>query len=83
MSGGLQVESSTNESGLLLSSFVSTPVAERAHVAQLVEHVLGKDEVTSSILVVGSRGNSEARNPKFENQDADFGFRVLDFGFGS
>ncbi len=27
-----------------------------AHVAQLVEHVLGKDEVTSSILVVGSRG---------------------------
>ena len=26
-----------------------------AHVAQLVERVLGKDEVTSSILVVGSR----------------------------
>ncbi len=26
----------------------------RAHLAQLVEHVLGKDEVTSSILVVGS-----------------------------
>ena len=26
-----------------------------AHVAQLVEHILGKDEVTSSILVVGSR----------------------------
>jgi hypothetical protein len=25
-----------------------------AHLAQLVEHVLGKDEVTSSILVVGS-----------------------------
>ena len=25
-----------------------------AHVAQLVEHILGKDEVTSSILVVGS-----------------------------
>ena len=25
-----------------------------AHVAQLVEHVLGKDEVTSSSLVVGS-----------------------------
>ncbi len=24
-----------------------------AHVAQLVEHILGKDEVTSSILVVG------------------------------
>ena len=26
-----------------------------AHVAQMVERVLGKDEVTSSILVVGSR----------------------------
>jgi hypothetical protein len=25
-----------------------------AHVAQLAEHVLGKDEVTSSTLVVGS-----------------------------
>ena len=25
------------------------------HVAQLVEHVLGKDEVTGSIPVVGSR----------------------------
>ena len=27
-----------------------------AHVAQLVEHVLGKDEVSSSILLVGSPG---------------------------
>jgi hypothetical protein len=27
-----------------------------AHLAQLVEHVLGKDEVTSSTLVVGSKG---------------------------
>jgi hypothetical protein len=27
---------------------------EPAHVAQSVEHILGKDEVTSSILVVGS-----------------------------
>ena len=27
---------------------------EKAHVAQLVEHVLGKDEVTGSIPVVGS-----------------------------
>jgi hypothetical protein len=26
-----------------------------AHVAQSVEHVLGKDEVTSSNLVVGSK----------------------------
>ncbi len=30
-------------------------LAIKAHVAQLVERVLGKDEVTSSILVVGSR----------------------------
>ncbi len=29
--------------------------ATAAHLAQLVEHVLGKDEVTSSILVVGSK----------------------------
>ena len=28
--------------------------SSRAHVAQSVEHILGKDEVTSSILVVGS-----------------------------
>ena len=26
-----------------------------AHVAQLAEHILGKDEVTSSNLVMGSR----------------------------
>ena len=31
-----------------------TGVVRSAHLAQLVEHVLGKDEVTSSILVVGS-----------------------------
>jgi hypothetical protein len=31
-----------------------TPHGGNAHVAQSVEHVLGKDEVTSSILVVGS-----------------------------
>ncbi len=30
-----------------------------AHVAQLVEHVLGKDEVTRSIRVVGSSVDSE------------------------
>ena len=43
-----------------LRRFESSPVhetgvrMEKAHVAQLVERVLGKDEVTSSILVVGS-----------------------------
>ena len=30
-------------------------VLEHAHVAQLAERVLGKDEVISSILIVGSR----------------------------
>ena len=50
---------------------VSSPVfrfpfhGERAHVAQSVEHVLGKDEVTSSILVVGSKSR-EARAPQAE-----------------
>ena len=29
-------------------------VISGAHVAQLVEHVLGKDEVISSILIMGS-----------------------------
>ena len=29
--------------------------ASFAHVAQLAEHILGKDEVTSSNLVMGSR----------------------------
>ena len=29
-------------------------MASKAHVAQLAEHVLGKDEVTRSIRVVGS-----------------------------
>ena len=39
-----------------LRRFESSPVHEGqlAHVAQLAERVLGKDEVTSSILVVGS-----------------------------
>jgi hypothetical protein len=32
-----------------------TSSVSNAHVAQLVEHVLGKDEVTRSIRVVGSR----------------------------
>ena len=33
----------------------------RADVAQLAEHVLGKDEVTSSILVIGSRNGLRER----------------------
>jgi hypothetical protein len=38
------------------SSPFSRSTGELAHLAQLVEHVLGKDEVTSSTLVVGSKG---------------------------
>ena len=34
----------------------STPNRTPAHLAQLAEHVLGKDEVTRSIRVVGSQG---------------------------
>ena len=37
-----------------VSRFTSDDV-ESAHVAQSVEHVLGKDEVTGSNPVVGSR----------------------------
>ena len=37
-----------------------------AHVAQLAEHVLGKDEVISSILIMGSspENGKMARSPK-------------------
>ena len=39
---------------VLVTLFVSWPKTASAHVAQLVEHVLGKDEVTGSIPVMGS-----------------------------
>ena len=35
-------------------SFVCPPRQKRAHLAQSVEHVLGKDEVVGSIPMVGS-----------------------------
>ena len=34
-----------------------------AHVAQLVEHVLGKDEVSGSIPLAGSRSSGESGRP--------------------
>jgi hypothetical protein len=37
-----------------LENFVRWPKTAPAHVAQLVERVLGKDEVTGSIPVMGS-----------------------------
>ena len=39
---------------------VSRSTSLRADVAQLAERVLGKDEVTSSILVIGSSNTSGA-----------------------
>ncbi len=41
-----------------------------AHVAQLVEHVLGKDEVTRSIRVVGSMPSFAWAAP-FDQMGAD------------
>ena len=45
-------------------------VLENAHVAQLAERVLGKDEVISSILIMGSkiRTMSRIRSSKKYNQ---------------
>ena len=38
----------------------------KADVAQLAEHVLGKDEVTSSILVIGSiRLRAQAKKARY------------------
>jgi hypothetical protein len=45
--------------------------ASFAHVAQLAEHILGKDEVTSSILVMGSRfgaARSERKRSRLSRQ---------------
>ena len=36
-------------------------IAIVAHVAQSVEHILGKDEVTGSIPVMGSRVSTESK----------------------
>ena len=42
--------------GIGFLSFMGVRISRfgRAHVAQLAEHVLGKDEVISSILIMGS-----------------------------
>ncbi len=42
-----------------ISPSPNEPIGHPAHVAQLVEHVLGKDEVTRSIRVVGSITRSD------------------------
>ena len=48
------LERQPSKLGVAGSNPVSRSGVVSAHVAQLVEHILGKDEVTSSILVVGS-----------------------------
>ena len=53
VAGSIPVSRSTTHSALSAHSATSEGV--EADVAQLAEHVLGKDEVTSSILVIGSR----------------------------
>jgi hypothetical protein len=40
--------------------FLYSASAAKAHVAQLAEHVLGKDEVTGSIPVMGSNRRTDA-----------------------
>ena len=44
---------------------VSRSSLHRADVAQLAERVLGKDEVTSSILVIGSNLRAPARRARY------------------
>ena len=45
-------------SGVLSSLGLESQGTDSAHVAQLVERILGKDEVTSSILVMGSTNDA-------------------------
>jgi hypothetical protein len=47
-------------------NFTSWLTTADAHVAQLVEHVLGKDEVTGSIPVMGS---SQVKYPDDLSED--------------
>ena len=48
--------------------FLHSAPAANAHVAQLVEHVLGKDEVTGSIPVEGS-SYAEMKTPSFMGRE--------------
>ena len=45
-------------------------------MAQSVEHILGKDEVTSSILVTSSKGIAHSQ----ETVDGHFGFFKTNYG---
>jgi hypothetical protein len=52
-----KLEKQSGSCGFGVSFHDSRFTGRDAHVAQLVEHVLGKDEVTRSIRVVGSNGS--------------------------
>ena len=47
-----------------------------AHVAQLAEHILGKDEVISSILIMGSI-TCDIVTEQNKNKDREYGKRSL------
>ncbi len=55
--------------------------AAKADVAQLAERVLGKDEVTSSILVIGSILRSNPVSAGRSNRAALAVERRLDWGY--
>ncbi len=55
VSTGPEARRSQRAKSATVSSVAITHQQPHAHLAQMVEHVLGKDEVTSSILVVGSK----------------------------
>ncbi len=55
VSTGPQARRSQRAKSATVSSVAKPYQQPHAHLAQMVEHVLGKDEVTSSILVVGSK----------------------------
>ena len=61
----------------LCFTFYGSRLTERsAHVAQLVEHVLGKDEVTRSIRVVGSK--QSLLDPRAHNERDGTTWRFLE-----
>ena len=48
-----------------------------AHVAQLVEHVLGKDEVIGSIPIMGSRLNRRRKRDRTANDDKEMKWNAM------
>jgi hypothetical protein len=59
-----------NPRGCLISRGLPCSRVPPAHLAQLVEHVLGKDEVISSILMVGSQSGCGVSPPKLRTSCA-------------